>query len=356
MSSQLNQKEQLLPDEHKAVKVNDGDFNHHNDFDKHENGDTNSSPNTARKMIPDSTTPNNEKVANKAEMSTDSKSKKREMASDAIDSNDQTPMPKKRARKATSKAQALIKDNKSSEVQTEPTKKPATKSKKSNQGSTHDQLNMAENKKIKSSKPETPSPKKTGTESPQKSAGMTVRNTPRQRAAPKNANATGRRIPSSLESADEADRMLVEWKDNGKKWPEIRKEYEEMIGSATGDSTLPNRYERIKANITPLKGGDAIRLLQAKRKADGKFWGTVADEVKELGGQEYKTFFLQKKYKQLESEAAAANISLDAYFASVAQGNAAEEAPADEELTEVADSEANDAQVESSEEPAGPSE
>ena len=38
------------------------------------------------------------------------------------------------------------------------------------------------------------------------------------------------------------DKMLIDMKDRGCSWPEIRKEWEKLTGSKTAHSTLPNRY------------------------------------------------------------------------------------------------------------------
>ena len=86
----------------------------------------------------------------------------------------------------------------------------------------------------------TPSPKKRGTTkkagkgdpdnstSPTKSDG-----TPRKRAAPKGALAPPRGIPSSWETADAADRMLVTMKNEGQDWSTIREKWTIMTGTET---------------------------------------------------------------------------------------------------------------------------
>ena len=58
--------------------------------------------------------------------------------------------------------------------------------------------------------------------SPTKAEGMTVRNTPRKRTAPK-ALAAPRGIPSSWEDADDADKVLITLKEAGDDWSTIWK-------------------------------------------------------------------------------------------------------------------------------------
>jgi hypothetical protein len=40
----------------------------------------------------------------------------------------------------------------------------------------------------------------------------------------------------------EHDKMLIDMRDSGKSWDEIRKAWENMTGDKTAYSTLPNRY------------------------------------------------------------------------------------------------------------------
>ena len=53
-------------------------------------------------------------------------------------------------------------------------------------------------------------------------------------------------IPRSLEEVSEADRKLMDMRDNGEDWKAIRKMWQQMTGEIPGSSTLPNRYTRLK--------------------------------------------------------------------------------------------------------------
>lgn len=64
----------------------------------------------------------------------------------------------------------------------------------------------------------------------------------RQRRAPKNIT-DPRPIPRSYQECDEADKMLIDMREEGKYWKDIRVAWEELTNSKTGASTLPNRYE-----------------------------------------------------------------------------------------------------------------
>jgi hypothetical protein len=66
--------------------------------------------------------------------------------------------------------------------------------------------------------------------------------TPRKRKAsgknPLKAMPMGR----AYELCADHDKMLIDWKEAGRPWDEIRKKWHEMTGDLTATSTLPNRY------------------------------------------------------------------------------------------------------------------
>ncbi len=94
-------------------------------------------------------------------------------------------------------------------------------------------------------------------------------------------------------------------KDNGKPWAEIRKAWKEMTGEDTGSewlyarsylnsalrlmvaSTLPNRYNRLKANLASFKEEDEPKLLAAKAEVEKanelEFWGKVGAAMEVAG-------------------------------------------------------------------------
>lgn len=63
-------------------------------------------------------------------------------------------------------------------------------------------------------------------------------------------------IPTSWEEASDADRMLITMKGGGADWGKIRELWKDMTGQDTANSTLPNRYLRVKANLMRLEEGD----------------------------------------------------------------------------------------------------
>ena len=219
-------------------------------------------------------------------------------ASPVMNASDDDKHITKRTRTKTAKAAANMKsegrDGKDDKSSMAPPKKPANPNKKGiatvikteQQDGTEIAKGDAENK------PQTPSPQKRRSAtrkkttlnseeavSPTKPEGVTVRNTPRQRTAPQ-ALAAGRRIPDSWEAADDADRMLVTMKEAGNDWTSIRDAWKEKTGSEAAAryslipsqvdivakiefSTLPNRYNRLKANMMRLKDGEVCRGLLA---------------------------------------------------------------------------------------------
>lgn len=99
----------------------------------------------------------------------------------------------------------------------------------------------------KTSKSKTKTPTKTR-KSTRKPAGKVNDDLPfnRQRRPPKNGITESRAIPRSYEECDEADKALIEMRDQDQKtWKDIRVVWEEMTGQKTGQSTLPNRYEYV---------------------------------------------------------------------------------------------------------------
>lgn len=74
----------------------------------------------------------------------------------------------------------------------------------------------------------------------------------RKRNAPAGSIAPPRGIPKSWDEAEEADRLLVTMKEDGKAWDEIRKMWKEQTGQDTANSTLPNRYARVKVRFLVL--------------------------------------------------------------------------------------------------------
>lgn len=66
----------------------------------------------------------------------------------------------------------------------------------------------------------------------------------------------GMAIGTSKDDLSHEDKVLVQMKQDGKGWPEIREKWKEMTGKTVGGSTLPNRYARIMANLTDWKYGD----------------------------------------------------------------------------------------------------
>ncbi|RMZ00985.1 hypothetical protein D0860_07792 [Hortaea werneckii] len=110
-------------------------------------------------------------------------------------------------------------------------------------------------------------------------------------------------IPRSYDECGPADRQLLDMRDSGSSWSEIRTAWEKLTGEKTGSSTLPNRYVRLKSNFTVVQEEDLPRLLEAKRSVEEAFekgkWGMVAEAVEKMGGMRYRGDALQKQYKKM---------------------------------------------------------
>lgn len=81
----------------------------------------------------------------------------------------------------------------------------------------------------------------------------------RKRSVPTSAPAIA--ISTSLDTVTPEDKMLLKMRDDGENWSAIRAAWKDMTGIQPGASTLPNRYNRLKANLTVLKEGDVCAFL-----------------------------------------------------------------------------------------------
>lgn len=62
----------------------------------------------------------------------------------------------------------------------------------------------------------------------------------------KGKGAAARAIPRTFDECEEPDRMLISWRDDKKEWMAIKNEWKRLTGEGTAQSTLPNRYARLK--------------------------------------------------------------------------------------------------------------
>ncbi|RMY63084.1 hypothetical protein D0863_10746 [Hortaea werneckii] len=126
---------------------------------------------------------------------------------------------------------------------------------------------------------------------------------PPKKKKPTKPSTPGKAIPRSYDECGPADRQLLDMRDSGSSWPEIRAAWEALTGEKTGASTLPNRYVRLKSNFTVVQEEDLPRLLEAKRSVEEAFergkWGMVAEAVEKMGGTRYRGDALQKQYKKM---------------------------------------------------------
>lgn len=78
---------------------------------------------------------------------------------------------------------------------------------------------------------------------------------------------------------------------SGSPWNIIKAKYAEITGNDYGHSTLPNRYERLKANFITVREEDNIIIIYAKREIETEDestkWARIAERVVEKNGGGY---------------------------------------------------------------------
>ncbi|KAH0559244.1 hypothetical protein GP486_004241 [Trichoglossum hirsutum] len=189
-----------------------------------------------------------------------------------------------------------------------PTKKRAPKSTIKADGET----NLA----YESDKVSTPRKKRASTSIPKNDSGEPSTPPTKKRRAPAATPTLGRSIPESRDKLGDDDKMLLDLKEQGKTWPEIREAFRK-IGIITGSSTLPNRYSRLTAKLVEWKAGDIdifmaakatveAEHLEAKKAMEAKFeaekWGKISVAMEEMGADHYTSAALQKKFKDLTTK------------------------------------------------------
>ncbi|QIX01029.1 hypothetical protein AMS68_006546 [Peltaster fructicola] len=140
-----------------------------------------------------------------------------------------------------------------------------------------------------------------------------VKNTPKEKTrmqSHKRSTLRSRLIPKSVKDCDEADTMLLEWKDAGKTWEQIKEQWLELTGEQVAKSSLPNRYQRLKDNFCVLSPEDLQCMLVAKQKIEKNFetekWNNIAAEMLEQGVDgDLNPKALQRMYKRTMIEAGA---------------------------------------------------
>lgn len=125
----------------------------------------------------------------------------------------------------------------------------------------------------------------------------------RIRKAPKDGIAQVKPIPHSFEECDEADQTLITMRDAGHTWNECKARYAELEGVTHGNSTIPNRYERLKTAFINMREEDNLRLFNIKKKLEDDFnskkWALIAAEIIKDGGAKYDPDDLRRRFKQL---------------------------------------------------------
>ncbi|KAK3056908.1 hypothetical protein LTR09_001946 [Extremus antarcticus] len=126
---------------------------------------------------------------------------------------------------------------------------------------------------------------------------------PRQRKPPGKTPNKSLALATSYDLCAEHDKMLIDMRDRGDAWPDIRAAWEKMVGDKTAHSTLPNRYSRLKSNFVVIKEEDNAKLIEAKQEIEADFeremWSKIAERMVAKGADDYKADALHRQYKKL---------------------------------------------------------
>ncbi|KAF1992541.1 hypothetical protein K402DRAFT_399637 [Aulographum hederae CBS 113979] len=103
----------------------------------------------------------------------------------------------------------------------------------------------------------------------------------------------GAKIANSVEGFSASDEILLELRDGGMTWTDIKACWEEKTGEKppAGASTLGVRYTRLKRNLAGIADEDRDKILGLMEGIETKFekekWSYLAQAVEDDGGQTY---------------------------------------------------------------------
>ncbi|KAL9604145.1 MAG: hypothetical protein Q9219_000733 [cf. Caloplaca sp. 3 TL-2023] len=184
--------------------------------------------------------------------------------------------------------------------------------------------------------PSTPKTPKNKAPTKEKPDAINTKGTPRKRsAADKVADKIS--LPTTWAEAGDADKTLVEMKNAGKTWSEIREMWLEKTGQEVATSTLPNRFKRLQIVMMQLEEHEKSLLLATKEEVEANWknskWALIARKMEEKGSK-YPAEFLQKEFKKLDVASSANQNNTtagDALFEAAKKAVADAEDTADEE-------------------------
>ena len=92
-------------------------------------------------------------------------------------------------------------------------------------------------------------------------------------------------------------------KEEGNEWSVIRAMWLEETGQEAAPSTLPNRYNRIKANLMVLGQGEHAVLMAAiaevEKAQKAEKWGRVSAVMASRGAGKYPAEYLSKQFSAM---------------------------------------------------------
>ncbi|KAI9805073.1 MAG: hypothetical protein M1825_000907 [Sarcosagium campestre] len=180
------------------------------------------------------------------------------------------------------------------------------------------------NKKVKKAGPATPKKRKVDTAAADRKednedeatvAPQTPSSSKKRRSTvPATPSGNGRKLPATYEEAEEADKMLWDYRAADRPWKDVRAEWTRITGEVTPNTTLPNRLTRLKANFNYLRPEHYQYLAEVKRDVERQFeldkWNKIIALLRERHDITYATKeALQKASKQLSVQSTAAEVS-----------------------------------------------
>ncbi|THY29729.1 hypothetical protein D6D01_03475 [Aureobasidium pullulans] len=154
-----------------------------------------------------------------------------------------------------------------------------------------------------SKKPKASTPRKSALKKITAGAQNTMGHQRKRGAAKNGVIISTKPIPNSFEDCSEGDKVLITTRDAGGSWAECKAAYFKATGIQHGNSTLPNRYERLKTAFIDMRDEDNLHLFDAKKNIEEEFnktkWAMISKAIEDKSGSRIDPMDLKRRFKQL---------------------------------------------------------
>ncbi|THZ86390.1 hypothetical protein D6C84_02575 [Aureobasidium pullulans] len=154
-----------------------------------------------------------------------------------------------------------------------------------------------------SKKPKSSTPRKSALKKTTTGAQNTMGHQRKRGAAKNGVIISTKPIPNSFEDCSEGDKVLITTRDAGGSWAECKAAYFKATGIQHGNSTLPNRYERLKTAFIDMRDEDNLHLFDAKKNIEEEFnktkWAMISKAIEDKSGSRVDPMDLKRRFKQL---------------------------------------------------------